>query len=77
MRQRHPIPAWSNYAGATNQLVLYNDAVAASVTASGTNPTLNLPVTFTAAYTEAKNTYMYAAGSSAASGWQMMGSWTL
>ena len=89
-----------NYAGAANQLFLYNDAGtggssatlgvagtlsnsqcsinagAASVTTSGTNLTLNLPVTFTAGYAGAKNTYMYAAGSNAASGWQTMGTWT-
>jgi len=52
-------------------------AGAATVTTSGTNLTLNLPVTFTAAYAGAKTTYMYAAGSSAASGWQPMGSWTV
>jgi phage baseplate assembly protein gpV len=52
------------------------NVAAASVTASGTNLILNLPVTFTAAYAGAKNTYMYAAGSSASSGWQLMGSWT-
>jgi hypothetical protein len=90
-----------NYAGAANQLFLYNDAGtggssatlgvagtlsnsqcsinagAASVTTSGTNLTLNLPVTFTAAYAGKKTTYMYAAGLSAASGWQTMGSWTV
>jgi hypothetical protein len=37
---------------------------------------LNLPVTFTAAYTGAKTTYMFAAGSTAASGWVAMGTWT-
>jgi hypothetical protein len=50
---------------------------AASVTTSGMNLTLNLPMTFTAAYAGAKNTYMYAAGSIANSGWQLMGSWTV
>jgi hypothetical protein len=49
---------------------------AATVSTSGNNLTLNLPVTFTAAYTGAKTTYMYAAGSTAASGWQSMGTWT-
>jgi YD repeat-containing protein len=53
------------------------NVAAASVTVSGTNLTLSLPVTFTAAYAGAKNTYMYAAGSSANSGWQLMGSWTV
>jgi uncharacterized repeat protein (TIGR02543 family) len=53
------------------------NAAAASVTSSGTNLTLNLPVTFKAAYAGAKSTYMYAAGSSANSGWQSMGTWTV
>jgi uncharacterized membrane protein len=90
-----------NYARATNQLFLYDDAgtggssaalgaagtlsnsqcsinaAAATVTSSGTNLTLSLPVTFTTGYAGAKNTYMYAAGSNAASGWQTMGSWTV
>jgi uncharacterized repeat protein (TIGR01451 family) len=48
---------------------------AASVMASGTDLILNLPVAFTAAYDGAKSIYMYAAGSSGASGWQNMGSW--
>ena len=53
------------------------NAAAASVTPSGTNLTLNLPVTFTAAYAGAKSIYLFAAGSGANSGWQMMGSWTV
>jgi hypothetical protein len=53
------------------------NAGAATVTTSGSDLTLNLPVTFTAGYAGAKNTYMYASGSSAASGWQAMGSWTV
>jgi uncharacterized repeat protein (TIGR01451 family) len=52
------------------------NAGTATVTTSGTNLTLNLPVTFTAAYAGAKGIDMYAAGSGAAnSGWQLMGSW--
>jgi len=53
------------------------NAGTATVTTSGMNLTLNLPVTFTAAYAGAKSVYMYAAGSSAASGWLPMGSWTV
>jgi len=88
-----------NYARATNQIFLYNDAGtggtsaalgvagtlsnsqcsinagAATVTTSGTNLTLNLPVTFTAAYAGAKSVYMYAAGSTANTGWQTMAAW--
>jgi hypothetical protein len=52
------------------------NAGTATATTSGTNLTLNLPVTFTAAYAGAKTTYMYAAGSSAGSGWQALGTWT-
>jgi uncharacterized membrane protein len=53
------------------------NAAAAIVTASGTNLIVNLPMTFMAAYAGAKSTYMYAAGSSANSGWQAMGTWTV
>jgi hypothetical protein len=53
------------------------NAAAASVTSSGMDLTLNLPVAFTVAYAGTKSTYMYAAGSSANSGWQMMGTWTV
>ena len=60
----------------SNSQCLIN-AGAASVAHSGTDLILNLPVTFTAAYDGAKSIYMYAAGSSANSGWQTMGSWTV
>jgi hypothetical protein len=36
-----------------------------------------LPMTFSAAFAGAKNTYMYAGGSTANSGWQTMGTWTV
>jgi phage baseplate assembly protein gpV len=73
--------AWSSPVAPGAAVTLSNsqcsiNVSAASVTVSGTNLTLNLPVTFTAAYAGAKNTYMYAAGSSADSGWQTLGSWT-
>jgi phage baseplate assembly protein gpV len=73
--------AWSSPVAPGAAVTLSNsqcsiNVAAASVTVSGTNLTLNLPMTFTAAYAGAKNTYMYAAGSSASSGWQLMGSWT-
>jgi hypothetical protein len=48
-----------------------------SVTAPGTNLVMTLPVTFTAAYAGTQGVYMYAAGSTAKSGWQAMGSWTV
>jgi hypothetical protein len=51
------------------------NVAAATVISSGTNLTLDLPVTFTTAYAGAKTTYMYAAGSAANSGWQALGSW--
>jgi uncharacterized membrane protein len=53
------------------------NAAAASVTSSGEDLTLNLPVTFTAAYAGVKSTWMFAAGSSANSGWQPLGIWTV
>jgi phage baseplate assembly protein gpV len=73
---------WSAPAAPGTAVTLSNsqcsiNVAAASVTVSGTNLTLNLPMTFTAAYAGAKNTYMYAAGSSADSGWQALGSWTV
>jgi hypothetical protein len=49
----------------------------ATVTLSGTNSIVSLPVTFTPGYAGAKSIYMYAAGSSANSGWQALGSWTV
>jgi trimeric autotransporter adhesin len=70
-------PATVGAAGTLNNSQCSINMVSASVTKSGTNLTLNLPVTFTGAYAGAKNTYMYAAGSSAGSGWQMMGSWSV
>jgi phage baseplate assembly protein gpV len=74
--------AWSAPVAPGTAVTLSNsqcsvNVAAASVTVSGTNLTLNLPVTFTAAYAGAKSTYMYAAGSSANSGWQTLGSWTV
>jgi uncharacterized repeat protein (TIGR01451 family) len=74
--------AWSSPAAPGAAVTLSNSQCsvnlgAASVTASGTNLTLNLPVTFAAGYAGTKSTYMYAAGSSANSGWQNMGSWTV
>jgi uncharacterized repeat protein (TIGR01451 family) len=73
--------AWSSPAAPGTAVTLSNsqcsiNVAAASVTPSGTNLTLNLPVTFTAAYAGAQSTYMYAAGSTANSGWQALGSWT-
>jgi uncharacterized repeat protein (TIGR01451 family) len=69
-------PATLGAAGTLGNSQCSMNVAAASVTTSGTNLTLSLPVTFTTAYTGAKTTYMYAAGSSANSGWQTMGSWT-
>ena len=47
------------------------------VSTSGTALTLNLAMSFKAAYAGTKNIYMYAAGSSADSGWQARGTWTV
>jgi hypothetical protein len=73
--------AWSSPVAPGTAMTLSNsqcslNVAAASVTPSGTNLTLSLPVTFTPAYAGLKSTYMYAAGSSANSGWQALGSWT-
>jgi hypothetical protein len=73
--------AWSSPEAPGTAVTLSNsqcsvNVAAASVTTSGVNLTLNLPMTFTAAYTGTKSTYVYAAGSSANSGWQALGSWT-
>jgi hypothetical protein len=38
---------------------------------------VNLPVTFTSAFTGTKNVFMFAAGSSLNSGWQDRGNWTV
>jgi len=49
-----------------------------SVTASGTSLTLNLAMTFRAAYAGTKNIYMYAQNASGVnSGWQTRGTWTV
>jgi Bacterial Ig-like domain (group 3)/FG-GAP-like repeat/FG-GAP repeat len=53
------------------------NAGTASVTSSGPNLTLNLPVTFAAGYFGSKNIYSYAAGSASNSGWQTLGTWTV
>jgi hypothetical protein len=71
---------WSSPVAPGSAVTLSNsqcsvNVAAASVTSSGANLTLNLPVTFLAAYAGAKSTYMYAAGSSANTGWQALGSW--
>jgi uncharacterized membrane protein len=49
----------------------------ATASAKGNDLILSLPVTFSAGYVGTKNIYMYAAGSSASSAWQSMGSWTI
>jgi len=47
-----------------------------SVTASGTNLAVTYNITFASTFTGAKNSYMYAAGSSTNSGWVQEGTWT-
>jgi hypothetical protein len=49
----------------------------ASVTQSGNNLTLSVPLTFTGAFTGTKQVWMYAGGSRANSGWQHLGDWTV
>jgi hypothetical protein len=71
-------PATIGAAGTLSNSQCSISLTGASIAASGANLTLNLPVTFrAAAYAGAKNTYMYAGGSVANSGWQTMGSWTV
>jgi len=53
------------------------DLGASTVTIIGNTLTLNLALTFTNAYQGTKNIYMYAAGSSANSGWQLRGTHTI
>jgi uncharacterized membrane protein len=50
---------------------------AATVVPSGNNLTVNLPVTFAAGFAGAKTIFMFALGSTANSGWQNMGTWTV
>ncbi len=47
----------------------------ASVTVTGNSLTLQLPMTFTTAFSGGKNVYMYAAGGSLNSGWQSRVTW--
>jgi hypothetical protein len=53
------------------------NATTTSVNVSGTDLQLTLPVTFASAYGGAKSINVYAAGSSANSGWQTLGGWTV
>jgi large repetitive protein len=50
---------------------------ASSASGSGTTLTLNLSVTFKAAFSGAKNLYMEVANSAGDSGWQQRGTWTV
>jgi hypothetical protein len=63
-------------ATAQNSQCTLNGA-ASSVTTSGATLTLNLALTFQAAYGGAKNIYMEAVSPSATSGWKQMGTWTV
>jgi sugar lactone lactonase YvrE len=49
----------------------------ATANLSGPDLMLTLPVTFAPGYSGAKNSYAYAGGSSANSGWQTLGTWTV
>lgn len=61
---------------AQNSQCVLNGA-GSSVSISGTNLTLNLAITFQAAFSGAKNIYMQAATAGGATGWQLKGSWTV
>jgi DNA-binding beta-propeller fold protein YncE len=47
-----------------------------SVSTSGTDLTVNLSITFASSFAGLKNTYLYATGTIASSGWIQKGSWT-
>jgi len=53
------------------------NVASSSVTLSGANLVLSLPVTFTAQFSGQKNTYMYGTNGAINSGWQTMGTWTV
>ncbi len=53
------------------------DGPASSVSKAGNNLTLNLAITFTAAFSGTKTFLGYASDTSAASGWQNLASWTV
>ena len=48
-----------------------------TITPSGNALTLELPMTFTSAFSGAKNVFLYAGGETLNSGWQTRGSWTV
>jgi hypothetical protein len=50
---------------------------ATTVVSSGNNVTLSIPMTFTPSFAGAKQVWMYALGSTASSGWQQRGTWTV
>jgi len=65
-------------AGAMQNSQCSVNVAAATAVLNGANLTLNLPMTFTAAYLGAKSIYMFASDVSGAnSGWQQLGSWTV
>jgi hypothetical protein len=53
------------------------NVASASVTVSGNDLTLSLPVTFAGAFSGQKNIYMFATNGTVSSGWQTMGTWTV
>jgi uncharacterized membrane protein len=74
--------AWMPLALAGTAALLSNsqctvDMASSTVTLSGTDLVLNLAMTFKPMFAGSKNVYMYAAGSSANSGWQTRGAWTV
>ena len=75
--------AWSSPVAPGTAIALSNsqcsvNAAGASVTASGTDLILNLPVTFAASYNGSKDIYMFAlSDGGAVSGWEDQGSWVV
>jgi hypothetical protein len=53
------------------------NAASTSVSSSGSDLAITLPVTFAATYSGVKNVSLFAAGSAATSGWQTLGAWTV
>ncbi|MBZ5585814.1 MAG: DUF11 domain-containing protein [Acidobacteriia bacterium] len=69
-------PATPGTSGSLSNQQCSLDLSGATVTPSGNALTLQLPMSFTAAFNGTKNVYLYGAGSNN-SGWQNRGSWTV
>ncbi|PWU00629.1 MAG: hypothetical protein C5B51_24755 [Terriglobia bacterium] len=70
-----PITIGTGASTANSQCTM--DAGGASVTTSGTNLTVNLPLSFAFSFAGAKSSFLIAYDSTQNSGWQATGSWTV